>query len=197
MNQNFTLYVKASYFSDRDTWVPSTCGYCYTCNDFFPNETISCYYWRFDIQNTITNSSALYAVSILIIFVVLSWMILLFHTIQNYGMDHAGVVAYVQNYIRMRKLWTKYIEQYQEKIDFILEKGKIAESMLLALQNSTHRLRSETSIEIKAQTNLYLTKAVKFPSKPLVDAVIITSEEFNQILTTASKQIDYVFKNVV
>ena len=58
--QNFSLYLAPTHFENRDSWVASSCGDCYTCTEYLPNETVSCYFSSLDISRTLTTRSFKY-----------------------------------------------------------------------------------------------------------------------------------------
>ncbi len=67
---DYSLYIAATQYENRDTWIMSSCGNCYTCTEYFKNETLTCFYSSSNIQRTLTTSYFKYVLLHLVILVI-------------------------------------------------------------------------------------------------------------------------------
>ncbi len=101
---NYSLYLAATQFAQRDSWIISSCGYCYTCTEYLPNDSVTCYYSSSNIQRTLTTSSLKYFSLYFIILIMGVWLCLFLLTCVKDGPQDAGLIANEAKFRRMNKI---------------------------------------------------------------------------------------------
>jgi hypothetical protein len=189
--------ITASPFANRDTWIISSCGNCYTCTEFFENEVMHCFYYYYDISGTITKFFFLYVLFNVLMVIVLIWIFFFFRSVNYYGIQNAGMVTYCKNYYVMKLMWKMYTDEEAENIRRLDQRFKIAQKIVLLSMGVEPKLRSESFALKSAKNNIALIWKIEFPNEPtILDALLIMPQDLEEKISNVRNQLSTVWQRL-
>ena len=114
-----TILLGASQFA-REQWLPSSCGYCYTCNEFRLDSHIPCDYSTRDTTLSASSSWVPFWTFYGSLFIVWGWLGFVANNFFRNATD-VGLVAYVAQYVYLSKKFEAFQWKYRPKFQAVMD----------------------------------------------------------------------------